>query len=70
MVPRQKDAQAVEALRAAALIGREFPLDVVAALVDDGDRSAALAAWSRAVELAPLRLRYRWRRMRARYAAG
>lgn len=38
--------------------------------LDDGDRSAALAAWSRAVELAPLRLRYRWRRMRARYAAG
>ena len=37
--------------------------------LEDGDRAGALAAWTRAVTLAPLRLRYRWRRALVRYAA-
>jgi glycosyltransferase involved in cell wall biosynthesis len=36
--------------------------------LEDGDRAAALEAWTRAVALAPRRLRYRWRRALARYA--
>lgn len=32
----------------------------------DGDRAGAVAAWTRAIELAPARWRYRWRRWRAR----
>jgi glycosyltransferase involved in cell wall biosynthesis len=36
--------------------------------LDDGDRGAAIEAWTRAVALAPRRLRYRWRRALARYA--
>jgi len=30
--------------------------------LEDSDRPAALEAWARAIELAPLKLRYRWRR--------
>jgi glycosyltransferase involved in cell wall biosynthesis len=32
----------------------------------DGDRAGAVAAWTRAIELAPARWRYRWRRWQAR----
>ena len=38
--------------------------------LEDGDRAGALDAWTRAVALAPTRLRYRWRRALARYAGG
>jgi len=34
----------------------------------DGERDGALDAWTRAVALAPTRLRYRWRRALVRYA--
>lgn len=33
----------------------------------DGDRDGALDAWTRAIALAPARVRYRWRRALARY---
>ena len=36
--------------------------------LEDGDRAGAIDAWTRAVALAPTRLRYRWRRALARYA--
>jgi hypothetical protein len=38
--------------------------------LEDGDRAGALDAWTRAVALAPTRLRYRWRRAFARYGGG
>jgi glycosyltransferase involved in cell wall biosynthesis len=37
--------------------------------LEDGDRAGALAAWSRAVTLAPAKLRYRWQRWRVRRSA-
>ena len=36
--------------------------------LEDGDRDSALDAWTRAIALAPTRLRYRWRYALARYA--
>lgn len=62
---------------AAALVGRRRLDQALASQLarcarlrlEDGDRAGALEAWSRAIALAPGRLRYRWRRWQARRAA-